>query len=395
MKINNKRSNTPRSGNARRANGRNGNKKSQLNPKLLIRKPTSASLEDYKSDKTFDQLPLHKQLAQNLSKKGYTHPTKIQEQTYEHLMQGRDLIGIANTGTGKTGSFLIPLIDQLLKKSEQNQSLIVVPTRELALQVEKELNSLTHGMNIKGACFIGGTSVSKSIQLLRRRNDIIIGTPGRLMDMVNRKSLRLEQISNLVLDEFDRMLDMGFVEEIKKMVSLMKNRKQTLLFSATMDKSQNGIISKLMNDPVTIKVSNGSSSADQIEQDIIRVPQGNDKFDMLLQLINNDEFKKVLLFIETKRSVDKVSKKLKKSGVKTEMIHGNKSQNYRTTALDKFKRGNIQVLVATDVAARGIDVTNVTHVINYQIPQTMDSYIHRIGRTGRAGKTGKAYTFVD
>jgi ATP-dependent RNA helicase RhlE len=395
MKINKKRSNTPRSSNARRANGRNGNKKSTLNPKLLIRKPDGKPLEDYKSEKVFSELPLHKLLAQNLKRKGYTHPTKIQEQTYEHLMQGRNLIGIANTGTGKTGSFLIPLVDQLLKNSDKNQSLIVVPTRELALQVEKELNSLINGTSLRGASFIGGTSVSRSMSLLKRRNDIIIGTPGRLMDMIDRRALRLERISNLVLDEFDRMLDMGFVEEIKKMVALMKHRKQTMLFSATIDKKQSGIINKMIDDPVTIKVSNGSSTADQIEQDIIQVPKGDDKFNLLLKLIKHDEFKKVLLFIETKRSVDKVSKKLKQSGVKTEMIHGNKSQNYRISALDKFKKGNIQVLVATDVAARGIDVTNVTHVINYQVPQTMDSYIHRIGRTGRAGKTGKAYTFVD
>jgi len=231
---------------------------------------------------------------------------------------------------------------------------------------------------------------------LRRNNQVIIGTPGRLLDLTNRKALRLQDISVLILDEFDRMLDMGFVNDIKKMVRSMNSRKQTMLFSATVDNTQKKLIAELLTDPMVIKVSSGmGSTSDQIEQDIIRVPHGGDKFDILLKLIDDKDFEKVLIFAETKRLVDKVNKRLNQSGVRSDLIHGNKSQNYRNNALDKFKRGNVKVLVATDVAARGIDVSDVTHVINFQLPMTFDSYVHRIGRTGRAGKTGKAFTFVD
>ena len=214
------------------------------------------------------------------------------------------------------------------------------------------------------------------------------------MDLSNRGALRLQDISVLVLDEFDRMLDMGFVDDIMSMVKLMESRKQTMLFSATLDRNQNSLINGLLNDHIEVKVSSGAPAND-IEQDVIRVAQGGDKFTMLLDLIAHEEFEKVLLFTETKKSVDRISKRLKQSGIRADLIHGDKSQNYRNNALDKFKRGRVQVLVATDVAARGIDVFNVTHVINYQLPKSLESYVHRIGRTGRAGKTGKALTFVD
>ena len=368
-----------------------------VDPKLLIRKAEDShgQQDPFTPPRLFSEMPLHQQLQSRLHKKGYRYPTQIQEETLEPLLLGRDLMGIANTGTGKTAAFLLPIIEKLLSHKQSPGALIIVPTRELALQVEQEFKSITSQLGIYSASLIGGTSVNRDRARLRRTPHLIIGTPGRLIDLAQRGDLRLSQISALVLDEFDRMLDMGFVNDIKKIVQRMRNRKQTMLFSATLDKSQKVLIDELLTNPVVVKVSAGDSTSKQVEQDIINVPRGEDKFTMLLNLIAHEDFEKVLIFAETKRLVDRVSKRLQRSGVRVDHIHGNKTQNYRNKALDKFKQGKVQVLVATDVAARGIDVMDVTHVINYQLPRTFDSYIHRIGRTGRAGKKGKAFTFVD
>jgi ATP-dependent RNA helicase RhlE len=304
-------------------------------------------------------------------------------------------MGIANTGTGKTAAFLIPIIERLLENPESFTSLVVVPTRELALQIKEEFISISKGMGLYAACFIGGTNLDRDIDQLKRKNHIVIGTPGRLIDLTQRKALKLQGISVLVLDEFDRMLDMGFIDDIRKMVQLMHNRKQTMLFSASVDKMQGSIINQMVQNPVEVRVSSGTSTSDQVEQDIIKVPVGEDKFKMLRDLMDDKKFQKVLIFAETKRLVDRVNRKLNQSGIRSDRIHGDKTQSYRNKALDKFKRGNVQVLVATDVAARGIDVSNVTHVINYQLPMSFNSYLHRIGRTGRANNIGKALTFVD
>ena len=368
---------------------------STLDPNQLIRKAVKVTPDVFIPSRSFNQMPIHEKLKINLAKKGYINPSQIQDETLEYLKAGRDLVGIANTGTGKTAAFLIPIIEQLLHTPRPLTSLVVVPTRELALQVEEEFKSLTRGLQLFGASFIGGTSVNRDLNQLKRKNHIIIGTPGRLKDLVDRGALHLDKIPVLVLDEFDRMLDMGFVNDIKRIVKEMTGRKQTMLFSATIDQTQKSLIDKLLINPVNVKVSSGASTSDQVTQDIIEVPPQGDKFKMLLDLISDKEFEKVLIFAETKRWVDRVSKKLNQSGVKADQIHGNKSQNYRNNALDKFKSGSIKVLVATDVAARGIDVPDVTHVINYQLPMSFDSYVHRIGRTGRAGKSGKAFTFVN
>lgn len=398
IKTKQRSSNFSRNSNSGNFSRRTINKKrratSNLDPNKLIKKAVeTVTPKVLTPTQTFEQMPMHQKLKANIAKKGFVHPTQIQQDTFEHLVAGRDLLGVANTGTGKTGAFLIPIIEQLLN-GESFTSLVVVPTRELALQVEEEFKSLTYGLGLYVSSFIGGTSVGRDIGQLRRKNHLIIGTPGRLMDLADRKALRLQDVSVLILDEFDRMLDMGFVNDIKKMVRSMGERKQTMLFSATVDPTQKSLIKELLTDPMEVKVSTGTTT-DQVEQDIIRVPQGGDKFNMLIELIAAKGFEKVLLFAETKRMVDKVSKKLGQSGVTVDLIHGNKTQNYRNKALDKFKRGRVQVLVATDVAARGIDVSDITHVINYELPLTLDSYVHRIGRTGRAGKRGKAFTFVD
>ena len=341
----------------------------------------------------FSDMDLQLVLAKNLSTRGFAYPTAIQDKTFEAILEGRDILGIANTGTGKTAAFLMPIIQQLLSGKEF-QSLVVVPTRELAQQVQKEFFLLTKGTKLFSSCFIGGTTISADYKLLKKKNHVIIGTPGRLLDLWERKALPLEKVSVLILDEFDRMLDMGFVNDVKRITKAMQQRKQTLLFSATEEGNQKSLVAGFLNKPFKVKVSTGHSVSSQISQKAVRV-QGRDKTKLLIDMIVNDELKKVLVFAETKRQVDKLEKKLNQASIATGLIHGNKSQNQRTRALDSFRRNKIKVLVATDVAARGIDVADITHVINFQVPQSMDSYIHRVGRTGRAGRQGTAITFVD
>lgn len=369
-------------------------KASTLDPNLLIKKAEPIEVSKYESDRTFEEMPISKTLKAQLKQKGFVRPSEIQDRTLEHLLEGRDMLGIAQTGTGKTGAFLIPIIEQLQLNRQKFYALVLVPTRELATQVEDEFRSMSKGMGLHSACFIGGTNINKDIQTLRRPTNIVISTPGRLLDLVERNQLNLGLFNTLVLDEFDRMLDMGFINDVKRVLKGMKNRKHNLLFSATLDKTQETMIHQILHNPVTVKVSTGTVTSDNIDQDIVRIEQGEDKFQVLFHLIKNEQFQKVLLFEETKHRVNRLCKKLNSSGIKADQIHGNKSQNARQNALNSFKEGRIQVLVATDVAARGIDVSDVTHVINYQVPMTMDSYIHRIGRTGRAGKPGKALTFV-
>ena len=371
------------------------NNAAAIDPRRLIKEAEVTEQIKFTPTQSFDQMPVNFKLKANLKSKGYIFPTQIQQETLEPLTAGRDLVGVAETGTGKTGAFLIPIIEKLLIDPHQNNSLIVVPTRELALQIEEEFKSLTRGLRLFSATFIGGTSVGRDLSRLRKPNQVIIGTPGRLMDLASRGSLRLEEISILVLDEFDRMLDMGFINDIKKLIKSMRRRQQTMLFSATIDKTQQSLIDNILRNPLEVKTSSGNTASNNVKQDVIRVGQEQDKFNLLLNLLDDDSFEKVLIFAETKRLVDKVSKRLNRSGVSTELIHGNKTQNYRCKALNKFKKGQVQVLVATDVAARGIDVIDITHVINYQLPLSYESYIHRIGRTGRAGKIGTAFTFVD
>lgn len=372
-----------------------GRKKSTLDPTLLIRKANGKEVKEYISERVYDNMPISPNLKECLHRKGYKRPTEIQDKTLEALLEGRDMLGIAQTGTGKTGAFLIPIIEKLLANRLKSYALVVVPTRELATQVEEEFSSMSKGLGMQSAVFIGGTNINRDLQNLRRPNNIIIGTPGRLLDLNTRKVLDFSRFNTLVLDEFDRMLDMGFVHDVKRIIAAMKQRQQTMLFSATMDRAQESLIAGILRNPITMKVSQGDSTGDNIDQDIIRIANGEDKFKVLLNMVSEESFEKVLLFEETKHKASRLCKKLNNSGISSDQIHGNKSQNARQRALNSFKQGKIKVLVATDVAARGIDVSDVTHVINFQVPMTFDSYIHRIGRTGRAGKTGKAFTFVD
>jgi len=366
-----------------------------LHPDQLIKK-ANLSQEDLKTqNKSFNSLDLNFRLKTNIQYKGYKQLTRIQEECIQPLIEGSDLVGIAKTGTGKTASFLIPIIEQLLARRRDFQSLIVVPTRELALQVDKELKSLTRGLKIYSACFIGGVNISKDMNTLKRKQHIVIATPGRLLDLMNRRAMSIHHSEVLVLDEFDRMLDMGFIKDVEKIVALMKNRRQTMLFSATIEKGQERHINKIVSNELRVQVDSGVESTDSVDQDIIRIAPKENKFEKMMELISQDGFEKILVFAETKRMVNNLTKKLRNRGLRAELLHGNKSQNYRVNALEKFRKGKVSILVATDVAARGIDVQDISHVINYQLPLTMDSYIHRIGRTGRAGKIGQAYTFID
>lgn len=385
----------PQSGNFRRTQNKSNQKESTLDNRSFVKKAAPKEEVKYVSDRKITDLPVNESIIQNLLKKGYEKPSEIQDKTIEALLKGGDLLGIAQTGTGKTAAFLVPIIQHLLNHKPAFQVLIVAPTRELALQIQDEFKSISAGLNLYSECFIGGTSVNKDRQLLRQPSHVIIGTVGRLMDLANQKALYFEDFSALVLDEFDRLLDMGFSHEIQKMVKAMTHRQQTMLFSATYENSQKALIQSILTNPLEVRVSSGNASADHVDQDIIEVKPNEDKMEVLIGMLKDEAFERVIVFAETKRGVSKVCKALNNAGIRADEIHGNKSQNYRVQALDKFKSNRIQVLVATDVAARGIDVSNVSHVINYQKPKNIDSYIHRVGRTGRAGNSGKAYTFIN
>lgn len=372
--------------------------KSTLNPKLLVQSaviPTEVKVIEVAT--LFSEMELTAALKSNIEAIGFKSPTPIQNETFTNLVNGRNLIGIANTGTGKTWAFLMPTLERLMRNpNERFQTLIIVPTRELALQVNDEFKRLAKGLKMRSACYIGGTNVEKDVRSLEAVHfDFIIGTPGRLLDLKNRGALKLGKIDVLILDEFDKMLDMGFIKDIRTIAQSMYNRKQTLLFSATKDLKQQRFIDEIVQDPFVVEMSTGDQSSKNVDQDVIHVKSGENKFDLLTDLLGNKDFQKVIVFTETKHLANRISKQLIAAGVTSDQIHGNKSQNYRVNALDKFKSGSVRVLVATDVAARGIDVNDVSLVVNYQLPMDFDTYIHRVGRTGRAGKTGKAYTFVD
>lgn len=351
----------------------------------------------YQVTNNFEDFPIQPELIRRIKERGYTTPTEIQDKSINPILEGKNVIGVAGTGTGKTGAFLIPIINRLLINPTHFDTLIITPTRELALQIEDEFRKLTKGSRLHSITLIGGTNMNKSLAAMSRPAHIVIGTPGRMMDMAQRGKLAFRKFPVLVLDEFDRMLDMGFIRDIEKITSEMVARKQTLLFSATMPPSQESIINKIVSHSVKVKATSALKSANNIEQDVITVSEGGNKFDSLVNVLHNEniEDSRVILFCETKRKANKLSKQLNGSGIPSDEIHGNKSQQARERALKRFKEGQIRVLVATDVMARGIDVTDVSMVINYEVPRTYDDYIHRIGRTGRAGKTGKAVTFIN
>ncbi len=346
----------------------------------------------FKPEHAFKDFLIDEKLKTNIIKKGYVTPTPIQDRAIPHVLQGQDVVGIANTGTGKTAAFLIPLINKVLKDRNQ-KILIMVPTRELATQIDDELRGFSSMLSMFSVVCVGGASIGKQLGQLRRTNSFIIGTPGRLKDLLERKAINLSQFATVVLDEADRMLDMGFIHDMKLIMGKMPAVRQTLFFSATMSSDIQALIKDFLKSPVSISVKTGDT-AKSVDQDIVRT-NGRNKIDVLKDLLSAPGFTKVLIFGKTKHGVEKLKNGLTALGFKAESIHGNKNQGQRQRALDSFKAGHLKALVATDVAARGIDVSDISHVINYDLPATYEDYIHRIGRTGRAGKKGKAITFIE
>ena len=318
-------------------------------------------------------------------------PMPIQRKAIPLAIQGKDIIGIAQTGTGKTHSFAIPIIQHLALG--KGTALVLAPTRELAVQIDEAFQGLAKPFGMRTSCLIGGALMNPQIQALRRNPRVVIATPGRLMDHIWRSNILLDDIVVLVLDEADRMLDMGFIQDMKFMMSLMPKDRHTLFFSATMSRDVESLIKVFLRDPISISVKTGDTPK-SVDQDIVKT-RGRNKIDVLHDLLSGAEFKKVLVFGRTKHGVEKLSKILTERGFKAESIHGNKNLSKRRHALTLFKDNHIQVLVATDVAARGLDIIGVSHVINYDLPATYDDYVHRIGRTGRGSKKGKALTFVE
>ena len=363
-----------------------------LNPARFINKVViTEESQVYKAENTFDSFAIDQRIKQNIIAKGYTAPAPIQDKSIPHIIKGADMVGIANTGTGKTAAFLIPLINKVLVKPSE-KVLIIVPTRELAVQIDQEFKTFSKGMKMFSVCCVGGMSLGRQISSLRFQNNFIIGTPGRLKDLIDRKSIKPAEFNTLVLDEADRMLDMGFVNDMRLIMSMMPKERQTLLFSATMSPTIEKLITEFLRTPIRISVKTGDTSKN-VEQDVVRTA-GKDKMGILHELLKQKDFSKVLIFGRTKHGVEKLYKTLLEKGFKAESIHGNKNHSRRQQALKLFKDGNIQVLVATDVAARGLDIADVSHVINYELPATYDDYVHRIGRTGRGNKKGKALTFI-
>ena len=347
----------------------------------------------YEATHTFADFGLNRKTVEVLDYLGFTTPTPIQDQTIKPALEGRDIIGLANTGTGKTAAFLLPTIEKLYANRDLMTVLVLAPTRELAQQIDEDFRRFTAGLKLYSALVVGGANIGRQISQVKRGPHVVIGTPGRVKDLIGRNVLRLQNVHTFILDEADRMCDMGFVKDIKMIESELPKERQTLCFSATMAGDVRTIVEEFTKDPVTVSVVK-SATNDHIEQNIIRARDKMHKIDILSELLKEEEFEKVIIFGETKFGVQRLADKLTKDGFPAGAIHGNKSQAQRERALRSFKSGELSILVATDVAARGLDIPNVSHVINFDAPKQYDDYVHRIGRTGRAGKSGKALTFI-
>lgn len=363
--------------------------------KLVNKAQPSEDVEVYVPTHAFADFAIDERLKANIGGKGYVTPTPIQDQSIPHVLLGKDIVGIANTGTGKTAAFLIPLIDKVLKfraLGTDERVLIMVPTRELAIQIEAEFFGFAKGLSLASVTCVGGANIVPQIRVLKRNPSFVIGTPGRLKDLMERRDLNLANFGTVVLDEADRMLDMGFIDDMRFIMSTMRKERHTLFFSATMSRDIQALIGAFLKDPVSVSVKTRETSH-TIDQDVVQVHHSK-KFDKLVELLKEQGFDKVLVFGRTKHGVERLAKDLRSVGVKADSIHGNKTHSARQKALIAFKRGDARVLTATDVAARGLDISGVSHVINYDLPSTYEDYTHRIGRTGRAGAVGKALTFI-
>lgn len=376
---------------------RRGNKQTTfINPQRYVNKAATPQTEvAFVPVHQFTDFALSEPVQRNIAARNYVAPSAIQDGAIPVILEGRDVIGLANTGTGKTAAFVLPIIEKLLKSQGRNapEVLIMAPTRELALQIDDQFRAFAKDLRLYSALCVGGMNISRQISEIRRRPQVIIGTPGRLKDLINKEVLRLNQVHTLVLDEADQMLDMGFINDIRFIIAKLPEAKQSLCFSATITPGIQQLLDGLLRDPVTVSVRTAETSQ-YVEQDIVRFDSKEHRMEILHELLNKPEFDKVLIFGETKWGVQRLAETLSKSGIPSEAIHGNKSQPQRHRALQAFTRNAVRVLVATDVAARGLDIPNVSHVINFDQPSTYENYVHRIGRTGRGGKSGQALTFV-
>lgn len=348
----------------------------------------------------FQQLALIEPILRALEKEGYTNPTSIQQQAIPEILAGKDLLGCAQTGTGKTAAFVIPILQQLHAAKQQKanmqmpKALILTPTRELAIQIGESIAAYGKYLSLKHVVVFGGVSQHAQVQQIQRGAEIVVATPGRLIDLIQQGLVSIAHINHFVLDEADRMLDMGFIHDIKRVITYLPEQRQTLFFSATMPPEIQHLTQKLLTEPVKVTVAPVSSTVDRIDQSVYHIAK-HQKLPLLIQLLDNTQINSLLVFTQMKHAANKLAKKLSEAGIAADAIHGNKSQNARQLALSNFKKGRIRVLVATDIAARGIDIDELGHVLNFDLPAVPETYVHRIGRTGRAGFSGSAISFCD
>jgi ATP-dependent RNA helicase RhlE len=351
------------------------------------------------TDVTFASLGVAEPILRALAAENYTHPTPIQGRAIPALLSGRDLLGIAQTGTGKTAAFGLPLLQKLSvghvpPRPREAKALILAPTRELAVQIEQSLRTYGRFLNLKLAVILGGVSQNSQVNATKHGVDILVATPGRLLDLVQQKHIRLDAVNTFIVDEADRMLDMGFIRDVRKIVGHLPRERQSMLFSATMPDDIVKLVGDMLKNPERIEVTPQSKTADRIEQKLYYVP-AQQKRQLLGELLKDLAMNRVIVFTRTKHGANKVAEYLNRGGVKSDAIHGNKSQNARQRALETFRSGAVRVLVATDIAARGIDIDDISHVVNFELPNEPESYVHRIGRTARAGGEGIAISFCD
>lgn len=361
--------------------------------KFINQAVSAAAQVEFIPEHQFADFGLTSVLQANVASRGFVTPTPIQDAAIKPGMEGRDVVGLANTGTGKTAAFVLPILHRLATHQSQGNVLIMAPTRELAVQIDDDFRLFARGLGVYSALCVGGVNMQKQINALRRSPQVVVGTPGRLKDLFNQKVLKLDQTYTLVLDEVDRMLDMGFIRDIRFLLEQLPAKRQSLCFSATLTPEIKSLLNGFLSDPVHISVKTTETS-DHVEQNVVRAGSKGEKIELLAQMLKESHFDKVLVFGATKWGVQRLADDLSKRGFRAEAIHGNKTQAQRQRALQAFKAGQVEVLVATDVAARGLDIPNVSHVINFDQPTTYADYVHRIGRTGRAGKSGQALTFV-
>jgi len=369
------------------------NNKHTIAPNRYVKAANPAQTSDYTAQNSFADFAIHPLLKNNIAGKGYKTPSEIQDKTIALGLSGRDVVGVANTGTGKTAAFAIPILNKLVRERDL-KALIIAPTRELALQIEGQCKLLAQNSGLSGALIIGGVPMGSQTNALKNGANIIIGTPGRLKDHVKQGNLNLGNCAVIVLDEVDRMLDMGFINDVRYLLDLLPTDRQSFFFSATLSPEINMLIQSFSKDPVTVNVK-ASETSDNVHQDVIAYETKPQRLDLLHDVLLRSDVKKTLIFCEMKYGAERLAKELVARGFNADALHGGRSQNRRRRALDSFRDSTVNILVATDVAARGIDVIDITHVINFDEPHSYNDYIHRIGRAGRAGRIGHALTFVE